>query len=138
MTGTTSTEETSAGLPSFAFLRCTVDLDEHCEVAAVTQSGCNRGTVRREAVRCDLETRRRSSQPQTFNENVRGGLIALAQRDIEHEFVIPFYRDEGVGIAKARIVFGANALIFAAHIAPQPDTRRNDQLAARTREAATK
>jgi len=56
ITGATLVEITSAGaVPSFAFDRLAVDLDEHCELAAILKRVADRGAVGREAVRCDLE-----------------------------------------------------------------------------------
>jgi len=41
-----------------------------------------------------LEVRRRSSQPKTLNENIRGRLMALAEGDVQNEFGVPFDCDD--------------------------------------------
>ena len=55
-------------------------------------------TVRREAIGCDLELAVvRRGVADAFDENVRGGLVALAHRDIENQLGVALDRDERVG-----------------------------------------
>ena len=60
----------------------------------------DRGAVRREAIGGDLETRRARRMAHAFDENIRGALVALAHRDVEHQLGVAFDRDEGVAVAE--------------------------------------
>ena len=71
-------------VPAFAFAGGAVDLDELSEASKpIMQGGRDRGFVRRESVRRDLESRARSSLAKSFNEDVGCTLIALADSDIQ-------------------------------------------------------
>lgn len=88
----------------FAFARCAVHFDELGEIAAVMQCGGDRGTIRLETVRGHLEVLMSGRMAQAFNENIRGGLIATAQREVENELGIAFDGDKTVGVTDAAIV----------------------------------
>jgi len=98
---------------------CPIDLDQHCEVTAVAQRGCDRRTIGAEAIGRNLKMRGRGRQAQAFNENVSGRLVPLAQRDVQNQFRVPLYRDKGVGIAHSRIVFRSDTLLFFPDVAPK-------------------
>jgi hypothetical protein len=49
---------------------------------------------------------------QTFNENVRGGLIAFSERKVQNQFRVALDGDEGIRVSKVLIVFGTDALFF--------------------------
>jgi hypothetical protein len=54
-----------------------------------------------------------------FDKAVRGALVALAHRDVQHQFGMAFDCDENVAITEVRIVRGANALLFFPDEAPK-------------------
>ena len=103
---------------AFAFARCAVHFDELGEVATVMQGGSDRGTVRPEAVRGDLEATVRRRMADAFHEAIRCGLVTLPHGDIEHQLGMPLDCNEGVAVAKVLIVLGPNALLFLADEAP--------------------
>jgi hypothetical protein len=103
----------------FAFLGCTVDFDELSELAAILQRVRDRGAVRHEAVRCDLKPLAGSRQPQTFDEGVRGVLIALPHGDAERQFGIALNCHKHVAVTKVRIVGGPDTLLFFLDETPQ-------------------
>ena len=67
----------------FTFRCCPVHFDEPREVYAVGKRVADRADVGRETVSGDLEILARSSVAQAFDENIRGGLIALAESEGE-------------------------------------------------------
>src|SRR5579863_510383 len=103
----------------FAFLRSAVNLDELCKVAAILQGVEDRGAVRSKAVSRDLESLAGSRVAQAFDENVRGGLVALTHGDVQHELGMPLDSNEGVAVAKVGIVLGPNTLFFFLNEGPQ-------------------
>ncbi len=54
-----------------------------------------------------------------FNEGVRGALIALAHRDVEHQLRVAFNRNERVAVAKVLIVLGPHTLLLLANETPK-------------------
>lgn len=107
-------------VPRFAFLGGSVDFDELREASKpIMQRRSDGGAVRREAIGSDLERRPCSSVADAFYENIRGGLVALAHRDVQHQLAVALDRDKNVTIALVLIVFGPDALLFLADKTPQ-------------------
>lgn len=69
-------------MPALAFGCCPVHLNEPCEVHAVRKRVGNCADVAREAVSGDLEILARRCVAQTFDEDVRGGLIPFAKGEV--------------------------------------------------------
>jgi hypothetical protein len=124
----------------FSFAGGAIDLDELRKVAAISECVRNRIAIRRESIGCDLKGIGRGSVAQTLNENVRGGLIALAYCDVQHKLAVTFNRNKSVGIAKVLIVIGPHALLLFPDERPQlitfhvadlnvPNSCRHDALA---------
>jgi hypothetical protein len=107
-------------VPRFAFACCAVDLDELREAGQpIMQRARDRGSVRREAVRGDLEGRVRRCVPDALHEDVGGRLVPLAKRDVENQLGVPLNRYERVGIAEVLIVVRPHALLLLAYEGPK-------------------
>ena len=111
------THHFSRRIPSLAFRRGAVDLDELGKIAAVVKGICDSRAVRREPIRGELKMSR-SGLPETFNENVGAGLVTAANSDIQGQFAIGFDGDEGIAVAEARIIARAAAFLFLLDEAP--------------------
>jgi hypothetical protein len=74
------------------------------EVATVAQRRSDRGDVRLESIRADLELLPRSCGPQPFDKRVRCGLAAAPEGEVQNEFRLALNDDEAVGIAYAFLV----------------------------------
>ena len=73
-------------VPAPLFLRgLGINLDELRKVATVAQRGGDRGDVRLESIRADLELLRRSRGPEPFNEGVCRGLAAAPESEVQNE-----------------------------------------------------
>ena len=78
----------------------------------------DRGAIRRESVRGDLERRPRCRVTHAFNEYIRGALVALAHRDVEDQLGVPLDCHEHVAVAEILIVVRADALLLPTDEAP--------------------
>jgi hypothetical protein len=56
--------------------------------------------IRPETISRELRRLRSRRQPQPLNENVRGGLVAFAKREVENQLRVALNRDERVGVPK--------------------------------------
>ena len=107
----------SRRVPALAFHRGPVDLDELREVYAILKGVGDSRAVRREAIRGELEVAR-GRLPQPLNENVRAGLVAFANRDVQGQLAVGFHGHEGVAVAKGRIVARPHPLFLLPDEAP--------------------
>jgi hypothetical protein len=98
-------------VPPFAFARGPVHLDEHGEVRAIFKRIFDCRAVWAESVRRDLEISA-GCQPQALDENVRGGLVPLDEREVQNQFGVALDSDGAVGIPKVRIVARLAALFL--------------------------
>src|SRR5713226_5670609 len=79
----------SGRVPALAFGSCAVHLDELREINTIFNGVGHSRAIRSKAVRSQLELPG-SSQPQAFNKNVRAGLIAFADSEVEHQLGFAF------------------------------------------------
>lgn len=84
-------------IAGFAFGVGAVYLDELREVTTAGKRRGDRGSVRRETVSCDLKLAPRGVA-QAFDKNIRGGLVALASRDVQHQLGMALDCDEYVAV----------------------------------------
>src|SRR6202521_4021071 len=78
----------------------------------------DRGAIRLESVRGDLERSRGRSLPHAFDERVSGALIALTHGDIQHQLGMPLNRNKSVAVAKVLIVLGTDVLFLLSDKTP--------------------
>jgi hypothetical protein len=79
----------------------------------------NGRAVGSEAIGCDLESRTCGRTADAFHEDIRGGLIAFPQCDIQNQFCISFNCYECISVAKVLIIFGPNALLLFSDQSPE-------------------
>jgi hypothetical protein len=104
----------------FTLLRRAIDSDELSKAGEpIMQRRRHSGAVRGESIRGDLERRARRRVPNTFNENVCGRLVALAESDVQNQLSVAFNRNENISVSKILIVFGPDTFLFLADVGPQ-------------------
>jgi hypothetical protein len=103
---------------SFPGNRGAVDLDAHGEVRAILKRVRDCGAIRGKSVSRDLKLAA-SGESLALDENIRRGLIALTEREVENELRVPLDSDKAVGVTVVRVVFRPDALLFFLNERPQ-------------------
>ena len=88
----------------FALWVRAVDLDELREIDPILQAVRDRGPVGREAIAGKLVGLSCGSGPETFNENVRGGLVPSAKSEVQNQLAVALDCHEAIGIADSFVV----------------------------------
>jgi hypothetical protein len=104
-------------VPRLSVRRRAVDLDEHRIIASVAQRGSDGRFVGLKSIGGDLELSA-GGVPQALDKYVRRSLVALAHRDVQHQFGMSLNRHEGIAVAQVLIVSGPHTFLLLADETP--------------------